>query len=96
MTPTTSCLVAVALIGLPLAAPAQAPFSPEQVYCARLSEMYIRYLGDPNGSRHMGAVTPDVVGGAAVAKCRAGNTVEGIPVLERLLTGAGFTLPPRG
>jgi hypothetical protein len=57
--------------------------------------MYIRYIGDPDGSLHMGAKTPDVVGGVAVAKCRAGNTAESIPVLERLLTNAGLTLPPR-
>jgi hypothetical protein len=95
MSRTASRLMAFALVGLPLAARAQLPLSPEQAYCARLSEMYIRYLGDPDGSRHMGAKTPDVTGGVAVAKCRAGNTVDAIPVLERLLTGAGFTLPPR-
>jgi hypothetical protein len=30
-----------------------------------------------------------------MAQCAAGNTAVGIPVLERLLTDAKFTLPPR-
>jgi hypothetical protein len=93
---TTAFLTAAALVGPPLAAQPQTPLAVDHAYCAKLSEMYIRYLADPNGSLHMGAVTPDAKGGVAVAQCHAGHTAEAIPVLERLLTGAGFTLPPRG
>jgi hypothetical protein len=94
-------LTAAALVALPawavaLPARAEETSARDLAYCGRLADMYIRYIGDPNGSRHMGAVTPDAVGGSAVAKCRAGNTTDSIPVLERLLTNAGFTLPLRG
>ena len=89
-------LTAAALVALAPAAEADESSARDLAYCARLSDMYIRYIGDPTGSRSMGAITPDAVGGVAVAKCRAGNTAESIPVLERLLTNAGFTLPPRG
>ena len=40
--------------------------------------------------------TPNVVGGEAVAKCQEGDAAASIPVLERLLTNAGFTLPRHG
>ncbi len=40
--------------------------------------------------------TPGVVGGEAVAKCQEGNAAASIPVLERLLTSAGFSLPRHG
>jgi hypothetical protein len=63
-------------------------------YCAKLSDLYQRYLG-PEKSGHFDT-TPDVVGGEAVAKCQEGNAAASIPVLERLLTNAGFTLPRRG
>jgi hypothetical protein len=89
-------LVAAALVAPPAAVQAEEANARDLAYCARLSDMYVRYIGDPTGSRNMGAITPDVVGGVAVAKCRAGNPGESIPVLERLLTNAGFTLPPRG
>jgi hypothetical protein len=83
-------------LALPSTVQAEGQIARDLAYCARLSDMYVRYIGDPTGSRHMGGITPDAVGDAAVAKCRAGNSAESIPVLERLLTGAGFTLPPRG
>jgi hypothetical protein len=55
---------------------------------------YQRYLG-PHYSGRID-ITPNVVGGEAVAKCREGNAAASIPVLERLLTNGGFTLPWRG
>ena len=50
---------------------------------------------DPNSSNFAG-VTPDVDGGVAVAKCREGDAATAIPILQRKLSDAGFTLPPRG
>jgi hypothetical protein len=93
---TTTLLAAIGLLGLPLAAQAQAPTSSaaDLSYCAKLSDIYQRYLG-PENSRHMDT-TPNVVGGAAVAKCQEGDAAASIPVLERLLTSAGFTLPRHG
>jgi hypothetical protein len=93
---TTTLLAAITLLGLPLAAQAQAPTSSaaDLSYCAKLSDIYQRYLG-PENSHHMDT-TPNVVGGEAVAKCQEGDAAASIPVLERLLTNGGFTLPRHG
>ena len=93
---TTTLLAAIALLGLPLAAQAQTPAASaaDLSYCAKLSDLYLRYLG-PESSGHMDT-TPGVVGGEAVAKCQEGNAAASIPVLERLLTNAGFSLPRHG
>jgi hypothetical protein len=92
---TPTLLAAITLLGLPLAAQAQSPTSAADLsYCAKLSDLYQRYLG-PEKSGHFDT-TPNVVGGEAVAKCQQGDAVGSIPVLERLLTNAGFTLPRRG
>jgi hypothetical protein len=74
----------------------QGPSSPQDLaYCAKLSQLYLRYVGpDPNSS-NMGGVLPDVAGGEAVAKCREGDARAAIPPLERLLRDADITLPPR-
>jgi hypothetical protein len=64
-------------------------------YCARLSELYIRYVGRSEAGPRT-PVTPDAVGGTALAQCKHESTVaEAIPVLERKLLNARFTLPPR-
>jgi hypothetical protein len=70
--------------------------SPQDLaYCAKLSQLYLRYVGaDPNSGSFDG-VTPDVIGGEAVAKCREGDAKASIPTLERLLKDADMTLPPR-
>jgi hypothetical protein len=93
---TTTLLATIALLGLPLAAQAQAPTASaaDLSYCAKLSDLYQRYLG-PEYSGRMDT-TPNVVGGEAVAKCQKGDAAASIPVLERLLTSAGFTLPRHG
>ena len=93
---TTTLLAAITLLGLPLAAQAQTPTASaaDLSYCAKLSDLYQRYLG-PESSGHMDT-TPGVVGGEAVAKCQQGDAAASIPVLERLLTNAGFTLPRHG
>jgi hypothetical protein len=93
---TTTLLAAITLLGLPLAAQAQTPTSSaaDLSYCAKLSDIYRRYLG-PENSGHLDT-TPNVVGGEAVAKCQQGDAAASIPVLERLLTNAGFTLPRHG
>jgi len=93
---TTTLLAAITLLGLPFAAQAQTPTSSaaDLSYCAKLSDIYQRYLGSEN-SGHIDT-TPSVVGGEAVAKCKEGDAAASIPVLERLLTNGGFTLPRHG
>lgn len=92
-------LLIALLAVLPAAQGQQKPFggyaSADMEYCARLSDLYIRYVGrSETGPRT--PVTPDVVGGVALAQCKQESTVaQAIPVLERKLLGARFTLPPR-
>lgn len=85
---------------LPAAQAQEKPFggyaSADMEYCARLSDLYIRYVGRSEAGPRT-PVTPDVVGGVALAQCKHESTVaQAIPVLERKLLNARFTLPPRG
>ena len=96
MSKTLHFLIAVAAVALPLAANAQQDSRAADLrYCAELSELYVRYVGRSEYSPRT-PVTPDVNGGVALAKCREGDTATAIPMLERKLVNAGFTLPPRG
>lgn len=93
-------LLATAALGLSLLACAQqqqqARSTPQDLaYCAKLSQLYQRYVGANPGSSSMEGATPDVAGGEAVAKCREGDAKAAIPPLERLLRDADITLPPR-
>ena len=62
----------------------------DMAYCAQLSDLYRRYLGNV-GER----VFPDVSASVAMDQCARGNTAAGIPVLEKKLRDARFTLPKR-
>jgi hypothetical protein len=88
-----SLMGVLAALALPLAATAQ---TPDQAYCSALADIYVRYVGhdENSSSRLTSRGTTD--GQVAVAQCRAGNAASAIPVLERELKRAGFTLPPRG
>lgn len=82
------------------AAPASAQSKksgPDYEYCQRLIQIYNRYIGaDEFGAgRSDPGQSSDLEGRVAVAKCRAGDTDSGIPVLERKLRANGFSLPPR-
>ena len=55
-------------------------------YCRAMSQLYRRNVSNSNS---------DSVAGDALAKCEAGQTAGGIPVLEKLLTDAKITLPKR-
>ena len=89
-------ILATVAVSLPLAAQAQQDSRAADLqYCARLSELYIRYVGRSEAGPSV-PVRPDVNGGVALAKCKAGDTTTAIPILERKLVNAGFTLPPRG
>ena len=63
----------------------------DRAYCAQLSDLYRRYLGNV-GER----VFPDVSASVAMDQCAQGNTAAGIPVLEKKVRDARFTLPKRG
>jgi hypothetical protein len=72
-----------------LSAEAQAD---DAAYCAQLSALYRRYLGNTGEGRQF----PDVTASVAMDECQKGNTAAGIPVLEKKLSDARFTLPKRG
>jgi hypothetical protein len=85
-----------AAIGLCLSftaeARAQAPTAADDTaYCAQLSALYRRYLGNTGEGRTF----PDVAAATAMDQCDRGNTAAGIPVLEKKLRDARFTLPKR-
>jgi hypothetical protein len=71
----------------------QAPAAADDMaYCAQLSALYRRYLGNTGEGRTF----PDVAAATAMSECERGNTASGIPVLEKKLRDARFTLPKRG
>ena len=89
-------LITGAVVCLPFAAHAQAISRAADLrYCATLSDLYVRYVGRSEAGPDS-PVRPDVVSGVALAKCKEGDAATAIPILERKLRNAGFTLPPRG
>jgi hypothetical protein len=80
---------------LPATAFAQA--SPGDVaYCNRLADTYERYIGRNEFSSNRSFGRGSLDGDVASAQCRQGRPEQAIPVLERVLRGNGFSLPPRG
>ena len=86
------CLIALALAALPQIASAQQGRAADLRYCAQLSDLYIRYVGRSEAGPDA-PVRPDANGGVALAKCKEGDAATAIPILERKLVNAGFTLP---
>ena len=96
MSRTSKLLIAAFVVALPLAAHGQRSRSAaDTAYCAELSRLYARYVGnsefDPSYGRK-----PEVAGRVAIYQCNTGDTASAIPVLERKLNDAKVTLPPRG
>jgi hypothetical protein len=82
-------LIPLLSVGLPLAASAQVS---DATYCRRLTARYEAFVENMNGH----TLQPGALDGqVAIAQCRAGNTTEGIPVLERKLQDAKVNLPSR-
>ncbi|WP_421996777.1 hypothetical protein [Reyranella sp.] len=81
------CTLAALVLG---SMPAAAQKS-DAAYCAELSSLYRRYLGNTAQGRNF----PDVSASVAMDECQKGNTAAGIPVLEKKLRDARFTLPSR-
>ena len=63
-------------------------------YCQALSELYMRYIGNPETEPRK-IRRNDAVADKALAQCRQGDAAAAIPVLERKLTDNGFALPKR-
>ncbi|HKU97715.1 MAG TPA: hypothetical protein VJR58_20670 [Vineibacter sp.] len=80
-------------IGAAVAQTASAP-SDDVAYCNALARKYERYMpmrsyGESRGS------SPSVETMVAVTQCNNGRSAEAIPVLEKALRGAGFSVPER-
>ena len=82
-------LPAIALFSLPIATFAQSSDADD---CKALVAKYEQYL-DMDSKRGQQPISLDVRTG--VEKCKAGDPA-GIPVIEKALKDAKFTLPPRG
>ncbi|MGZ5898237.1 MAG: hypothetical protein ACXWK3_00765 [Reyranella sp.] len=69
-----------------LASPLASAYADDASYCEALSTSYRKLIG---------AAQEDAIAADAMAKCKAGNTAAGIPVLEKFLKEGKVTLPPR-
>jgi len=65
-------------------------------YCNRLADIFERYVGRPDNGPDRGQYPGSLDSQVAALQCRQGKPEGAIPVLERVLRGNGFTLPPRG
>jgi hypothetical protein len=82
-------LVPLVVVVLPLTASAQIS---DATYCRRLTARYEAFVENMNGhSNQPGSLDGQV----AMAQCKAGDTGNGIPVLERKLQDAKINLPSR-
>ena len=89
-------LVAVAIAFL-VASPIHAQSRrspPEQQYCEALSDLYMRYVGNPE-TEPRNVRRNDADAEKALAQCRHGDAAASIPVLKRKLTDNRITLPQR-
>jgi hypothetical protein len=90
-----SGLTLAALLSMGLPTQAQVRASPADLrYCAVLSQLYMRYVGNPETRPHS-IRRSDVTADTALAQCQEGNALAAIPVLERKLIDNKFSLPPR-
>ena len=88
-------VAAAAIVVLMAALPADAQkraSSSEQQYCEALSDLYMRYVGNPETEPH-NIRRNDAEGEEALSQCRHGNSAASIPVLEHKLTDNRITLP---
>jgi uncharacterized protein (UPF0147 family) len=81
------------LVALPLHAQSRASSS-EQQYCEALSDLYMRYVGNPE-TEPRNVRRNDAEAEKALAQCRHGDAAASIPVLERKLVDNRITLPHR-
>ena len=82
-------LVAALALSLPMAASAQ---SNDAKYCAALVDKYNQTL---DSSARRGQQSQSLDAKVGIAKCQAGDTASGIPLLERVLKDAKYDLPSR-
>jgi hypothetical protein len=74
-----------------LSGPSSWAQSGDAAYCSALTDDYKKYIASSSGRRMQNDLESDL----AVDKCSKGDYAAGIPVLEKKLRDAGFTLPAR-
>jgi hypothetical protein len=89
MNASVKLLVAALALSLPLAASAQ---SNDAKYCSALIDKYNQSL---DTSLRRGQNSENLDAKVGIAKCQAGDTASGIPMLEKALKDAKYDLPPR-
>lgn len=88
------CLIAGVALGLPLASAVAAPRMSDAKYCDELIGRYNAYASNLADWRRSGLSNAGEVN-AAIADCEAGDTADGIPILEKALRTVGIGLPAR-
>ena len=91
----SNLLLVACAIGLPAAAEAQSSSPGDKAYCAKLADIYTRYIGSDERSTYRQALRGNMEAQVAVTKCRQGDAAWAIPVLEQQLIANKFTLPAR-
>jgi len=74
---------------------ARAQSPSDTAYCTELSHLYTRYLGSPEDTERKFQASRDPEARWAMERCRYGDPLAGIPILERKLANGKVTLPPR-
>jgi len=89
----SNLLLVAGLACLPIAVQAESgsPAS-ERTYCAKLSEIYVHYIGHDNSSPDKYLLRGANDAQVATTQCQT-NTAWAIPILEQQLAANKFTLP---
>lgn len=87
----SGCIALLLVVSVVLARSAAAEMS-DEAYCAKLSELVLRYTGKIGLE---GELVPTRTTRIAVDACQQGNYAAGIPVLEKTLRDNRFVLPAR-
>ena len=80
--------------GVMVSSVASAQSNVDARYCDKLIGLYRTYVNNPEDPRPA-LRSPNASHEGAIASCKAGNVVAGIPVLEKSLRDNKMTLPTR-
>jgi len=92
---TRTFLLIACMAGAPFVAQAQAHSAAnDSAYCAKLSDIYVRYIGHDNSNADNFLFRGTNDAQVATTQCQ-GNSGWAISILEQQLTANKFTLPAR-
>ena len=93
MSRTRNFLLIACLVGAPFVAQAHSAAN-DSAYCAKLSEIYVRYIGHDNSNADNFLFRGTNDAQVATTQCQ-GNSGWAISILEQQLIANKFTLPAR-